>query len=83
MSSSLYISTSSVTQVVQVPVTADQVADEILLVKSVSGVPNATTNPVLMKSISGGQATQVLTVAVMVQSNHDPASSVGRVAVKR
>ena len=77
------ISKSVQVSLIQVPVTADQVADEMLLLRLVSGVPNATTNPVLMKSISGGQATQVLTVAVMVQSNHDPASSVGRVAVKR
>ena len=29
------------------------------------------TDPVLMKSISAGQATQVLTVPLMIQSNHD------------
>ena len=40
------------------------------------------TDPVLMKSISGGQATQVLTVPLTTQANHDPALRVGIVAVK-
>ena len=66
---------------IQVPVTADQVAVELLLVRSWSRLVEVI-DPVLMKSMSGGQATQVLTVPLTTQANHDPALRVGIVAVK-